>query len=195
MPVLLNSVIFAMSVAFVRRLASPYDRAISHLFYAEKIFAAPHDLLIVSMGVVLLPSLARYAAAREMADVRRLVTMGLRMSFFFGIPSAVGLVLLARPVVDLVYVHGRFGAEDARATASALAGYAIALVFSGHLVLYQAFYALRRTGAILAAGIAMLGVTVVMGVTLVGPLREAGLALAFSGATLASSERYDSHSR
>jgi putative peptidoglycan lipid II flippase len=125
--------------------------------------------------------LAQNAAGGSMDEVRRLVTLGLRMSAFFGIPAAVGLALLAGPVVSLIYERGAFTAEDARETARILQGYAGALVFSGVFILTQAFYALRDTRAILATGVVMLVTTGILGALLVGPVGQAGLGLAFSG--------------
>lgn len=181
-PVLLNSAVFAAGAALLRAYASriPGEGAASHLGYAEKIFSAPQDLFIVSMGSVILPALAADAVAGRLEDVRRRTATGIRMATFFGIPAAVGLILLAEPVTALLYQRGRFDAADTIDTAAAVKGFALSLVFSGHLILYQAFYALGRTGPILLSGLAHLAGIGIAGWLLGGPWRQGGLGLAWS---------------
>jgi putative peptidoglycan lipid II flippase len=185
-PVLLNSLVFTLNVAVVRALATriPMEGAVSHLSYAERIFSAPQDLLVVSMGVVLLPSMTASAASRDFVDLRRRVTLGLRLALFFGIPAAAGLALVAEPLVRLFCERGRFDAADTVETARALRGYAPALAVSGHLILHQAFYAMRQTRSLLVVGLVTLAVSAGLGMVLVGPLRQVGLALAFSASIL-----------
>lgn len=181
-PVLLNAVVFMLMLSVMRALAARtgVEGAVSHLTYADKIVSAPQDIFVISIATVLLPSLAGDAAAGCLDEVRRRVTLGLRMSAFFGIPVAVGMFVLAEPVVALIFQHGLFDASDTLETARVLRAYAGTLAFSGLLILYQAFYALRATGAILASGAAMLAVTAALGAAFLGPFRQAGPALACS---------------
>src|SRR2546426_5197557 len=109
------------------------------------------------------------------------------MSAFFGIPAAVGLYLLAEPVVILFCQHGRFDQAATAGTAAALRGYAPALAFSGHFLLYQAFYAMGRTRAILASTVTMLAGVAAGGALLVGPYGAGGLTLGFSISYVAAS--------
>ena len=182
LPVVLNSAVYAAGAALLRAFASqiPGEGAASHLSYAEKIFSAPQDLFIVSMGSVILPALSADAAAGRLEDLRRRTATGIRMATFFGIPAAVGLLLLAEPVTALLYQRGHFDAADTGDTAAAVRGFAVSLIFSGHWILYQAFYALGRTGPILLSGLAHLAGIGIAGSLLGGPLRQGGLALAWS---------------
>ncbi len=179
LPVVLNSAVFAAGAALLRAYASriPGEGAASHLGYAEKVFSAPQDLFIVSMGSVILPALAADAAAGRLEDVRRRAATGMRMATFFGIPAAVGLLFLAEPVTALLYQRGQFDAADTVDTAAAVRGFALSLIFSAHLILYQAFYALGRTGPILLSGLAHLAGIAIGGALLGG---QGGLALAWS---------------
>jgi len=181
-PVAMNGVLFAVTAAVLRAYASgiPVQGAVSHIAYAERIYSAPPDLFVASLGVALLPAMSGHAAAGELDRVRHLTTVGLRMSLFFGIPAAVGLGMLAEPVVALLCQHGRFDQAATAGTALALRGFAPALAFSGQLILFQAFYALGRTRAILASGAVMLLGNSVAGGFLVGRYGQFGLATAFS---------------
>jgi putative peptidoglycan lipid II flippase len=181
-PVAFNGLLLAATAAVMRTYAAgiPAVGAVSHLTYAERIYSAPPDLFVASLGVALLPAMSEHAAAGELDRVRHLTTVGLRMSFFFGIPAAVGLAMLAEPVVALLCQHGRFDAASTAGTAAALRGYAPALAFSGHLILYQAFYAMGRTRAILGSGLVMLAGTAIVGALLVRRYGQGGLGLGFS---------------
>jgi putative peptidoglycan lipid II flippase len=69
----------------------------------------------------------------------------LRLVAFLNVPSAVGLAVLARPIISLIYEHGRFGAGDTDATGQALLCYALGLyAYSGVKVLAPAFYAIDK---------------------------------------------------
>jgi putative peptidoglycan lipid II flippase len=176
-PVLCVGALFAISVGFVRGLASeiPGEGAVSCLSYAERIFGASNDLVFVSFGMILLPSLARHAAGGETDRLRNQVGKGMRLAAFFGIPAAVGLFLLAEPVVALFCQRGRFGPEDTVRTAQALRGYAASFSLSGAIILQQAFYALGETRPILVSGVAFFGATVLSGPPLARAFGLAGL--------------------
>lgn len=179
-PLLLVGLLVTANSAILRSLASRVGRegAVSHLTYAERIVAAPIDVFALSLGTVLLPGMAQSAAAGDREGVRRRVAKGLRLSALLGPPAALGLVIVAEPLVALICQRGRFDAADTRETARTLWGYAPLLLFAGHTVLHQAFYALRRTGAILASGGVVLACTTALGILLLGPLETLGLALA-----------------
>ncbi|HXG61950.1 MAG TPA: lipid II flippase MurJ [Planctomycetota bacterium] len=187
-PVLLGGLLAAAHAAVLRSFASRIgaEGAVSYLTYAERIVAAPIDVFALSLGTVLLPGLAAGAAAGDRDGMRRTVAKGLRLSVLLGLPAAVGLALVAEPLVALLLERGRFGGGDTAETARALRGYAPVLLFAGYTVLHQAFYALRRTGPILASGMVGVGVTIGVAAALSGPLGVAGLTLAVSAGTAAS---------
>lgn len=183
-PILVRCLILALHVAIVRSLASriPMEGAVSHLNYAEKIFSAPHEIFTASLGVVLLPLLAEHAARNETEDLVRRIQSGLRVVSFFAIPTAVGLAVLAQPIVRLLCQRGQFDETATAETARALRGFSLALLFSGQFILDQAFYAWKRTWPILLSAAAMAAVNAVLGFLLVGPYRQAGLACSYSAA-------------
>src|SRR5207244_2335997 len=70
---------------------------------------------------------------------------GMRLAFLLTIPSAIGLAMLASPIISVIYQHGRFTAEMTRQTGGALQFYAIGLVaYSALKVLTTAFYAIGK---------------------------------------------------
>jgi putative peptidoglycan lipid II flippase len=79
----------------------------------------------------------------------------MRLAFLLTVPSTVGLVLLARPIISLIYERGKFSAASTDQTAAALQFYALGLVaYSGIKVLAPAFYAIdkRKTPMLVSFG-------------------------------------------
>jgi len=80
-----------------------------------------------------------------MDDFRAVLASGMRLAFLLTIPSAIGLAMLASPIISVIYQHGRFTVDMTRNTAGALQFYAIGLVsYSALKVLTPAFYAIGR---------------------------------------------------
>jgi putative peptidoglycan lipid II flippase len=119
---------------------------------AFRLMQLPLGVFGVAIATVAGAGVAQRAAARDMVAVKETLGSALRLLAFLNLPSAVGLAVLARPIIGLVYQHGRFGAADTEATAGALAWYALGLyAYSGVKVLAPAFYALG------AARVAVIG--------------------------------------
>src|SRR2546430_6341164 len=80
-----------------------------------------------------------------MAAFRSALAHAIRLVTLLTIPAAIGLIILAQPIISVVYEHGRFTSEATRQTAAALQFYAIGLAaYSAVKVLAPAFYALDR---------------------------------------------------
>ncbi len=179
-PMVFQTVLYALNALVIRALATriPMEGALSHITYAEKLAYMPGDLLILAIGTVLLPSLATSHARADREETRRLVTTGIRVSWMLAVPAAVGLFLLSEPVVRLLFERGAFDRADSQQTAAVLRILALSLLAGGQVVLSQALYAAHRTKSILLVGVLSLATNAGLGWTLVGPLRQSGLAWA-----------------
>jgi putative peptidoglycan lipid II flippase len=94
---------------------------------------------------VTLPALARAATAGITDEFRSTLSKGLRLVAFLVLPSSLGLILLADPIVSLLYERGAFDAHDRMQTAAALRAYAYGLLGYAWLkVLQPAFYAIDK---------------------------------------------------
>jgi putative peptidoglycan lipid II flippase len=99
----------------------------------------------VAVGTVATTGLARRAAAGDVEGLRETLGRSLSLLAFLTIPATVGLIVVGRPIVRLLFERGRFQAADTENTATALALYSIGLVaFTGVKVLAPAFYALGQ---------------------------------------------------
>jgi putative peptidoglycan lipid II flippase len=121
------------------------DGAIAWLSAAFRLMQLPLGLFGVALGTVTLPLLSRLVVAERMDAFRRELARAMRLAFLLAVPSTVGLMMLAEPIISVVYQHGKFTAYEAEQAAGALRYYAIGLAgYAALKVLVNAFYALER---------------------------------------------------
>jgi putative peptidoglycan lipid II flippase len=124
------------------------DGPIFWLSIAFRLMQLPLGLFGVALGTVTLPLLSRLVVAGRMDAFRAELSHGMRLALLLTVPSTVGLIMLAEPIISVLYQHGRFDAYQASQAAGALRFYAIGLAgYAGLKVLVSAFYALghRKT--------------------------------------------------
>ena len=124
------------------------DGPIFWLAIAFRLMQLPLGLFGVALGTVTLPLLSRLVAVGNLPAFRSELSRGMRLAFLLTIPCTVGLMMLAEPIVSVLYQHGRFDAHQTFEAAGALRYYAIGLAgYAALKVLVNAFYALdqRRT--------------------------------------------------
>jgi putative peptidoglycan lipid II flippase len=117
--------------------------AVSWLNYAFRFLQLPIGVFGVAIATV---STTRYADAAADGNRGRMSLQlgeGLRLVAFLTVPATVGLVVLAQPIISLIYQHGRFGINDTRATVDALELYSLGLVaYAAVKVVAPSFYAM-----------------------------------------------------
>src|SRR3984885_2761137 len=115
------------------------------LTVAFRLMQLPLGIFGVALGTVALPLLARIAASGDTPSFRRELARGMRLALLMTIPASVGLMVLAEPIISVLYQHGRFGAYETAESAGALRFYAIGLCgYAALKVLVNAFYAIDR---------------------------------------------------
>src|SRR2546430_302416 len=125
--------------------ASLGNGPVSWLNIAFRLMQLPLGIFGVAIGTVTLPLVSKSAAVGNTDEFRTILARGMRLAFLLTIPSAIGLAMLASPIISVIYQHGRFTAEMTRQTAGALQFYAIGLVSYAVLkVLTPAFYAIGK---------------------------------------------------
>jgi putative peptidoglycan lipid II flippase len=135
-----------VNILVITIFASHEAGAVTWLQMAFRLMQLPLGVFGVAIATVAGAGMAQAVAARDLPEVRRTLGSALRLVAFLNVPSAVGLAVVAGPIVSLIYQHGRFGPADAAATAQALACFAVGLyAYSGVKVLAPAFYALDRS--------------------------------------------------
>jgi putative peptidoglycan lipid II flippase len=121
------------------------DGPIFWLSIAFRLMQLPLGLFGVALGTVTLPLLSRLVVAGQMTAFRTELAHAMRLALLLTIPSTVGLMMLAEPIISVLYQHGKFNAFQAAQAAGALRFYAIGLAgYAALKVLVNAFYALDR---------------------------------------------------
>ncbi|MCA1809905.1 MAG: murein biosynthesis integral membrane protein MurJ [Lentisphaerae bacterium] len=151
----------------------------SYLYYAERLIYLPLGIFATALGTVLLPTLSMHAARAQTDRICATVNAALRQIIFITAPAALGMLVLARPIVRVIYQHGDFSVQAATMTAGALACYAPGLVmFSLLKVLVPVFHARQDMRTPVRVGIACSLANLALSLLLMWPLGHMGIALA-----------------
>ena len=119
------------------------DGPVSWLGYAFRFMQLPLGLFGVAVASATLPSISRSAAAGRLEEFRETLSQSLGLVFLLTIPSALGLIILSRSLVGVVFQRGAFSAHDTEQTAMALSFYCVGLAgYAAIKVLTPAYYAL-----------------------------------------------------
>lgn len=174
----LINVNLSVDAIFATLVSSDSPRAIDAAF---RIYLLPQGVFSVAIATVLFPTISRLAARADWAGMRRAVSEGIRQIFFMLLPASAFLLVLAEPVVRLVFQRGEFDAASTDLTSEALFYFAIGLAFNGaSLLVIRAFFSLERPWV--PTAVAGLGVVVNAGLNalLYRPLGTGGIPLATS---------------
>jgi putative peptidoglycan lipid II flippase len=121
------------------------DGPVSWLNIAFRLMQLPLGIFGVAVATVTLPLVSRSAALGNTEEFRGALAHAMRLVMLLTIPSAIGLIILAEPIIRLIYQHGRFTAAATTQTAAALRFYALGLAgYAGVKVLAPAFYAINK---------------------------------------------------
>lgn len=121
------------------------DGPITWLNIAFRLMQLPLGIFGVAVATVTLPLVSRSAAVGNTNEFRSALAHSVRLVLLLTIPAAIGLIILAEPIIHLIYQHGRFTEVATIQTAAALRFYAIGLAgYSADKVLAPAFYALDK---------------------------------------------------
>jgi len=155
--------------------------SISWLYYSDRLMEFPLGILGVALATVILPRLSRRQAEAAPEAFSHTLDWGLRMTFIFGIPAALGLALLAGPMIATLFQSGVFDAHDVAMAERSLMAYSLGLqAFILIKVLAPGFYARQDTRTPVRIGVIAMLANMLMNLVLIFPLQHAGLALATS---------------
>lgn len=151
----------------------------SYLYYAERLIYFPLGIFGAALGTVLLPTFSTHAVQGRGDLIRQTLNHSLRQLTFMSLPAAVGMLVLAKPIIQVIYERGGFSQHATDMTALALCVYAPGLVvFSLLKVLIPVFYAQQDMKTPVRIGIVCTCLSLVLKLIFMWPLKHAGLALA-----------------
>jgi putative peptidoglycan lipid II flippase len=157
----------------------------SWLDYAFRLMYMPIGLFGISIATASLPTISGHAANRNDPGLRQAVSSGLRMMLMLNVPATLGLLVLATPIVRLIFERGRFTPADTAATAAALMCYAPGLMgYSAVKLISPSYYALGNSRVPVIASAASIAFNITLNLVLVRSLGHRGLALGTAAGAL-----------
>ncbi|MGA1795729.1 MAG: murein biosynthesis integral membrane protein MurJ [bacterium] len=155
--------------------------SVAALHYALRIWYLPMGLFAVTISTVLFPKFSRHSAMNDLAGLKESYSLGLRSVFLIMVPASMLIIVLARPIVKLLFMRGAFGMESTNAVAYALVFYTLGLTSAGVLHLTnRAFYSLKDTLTPTLVTVAAIAVNYLGDWVLSRPLGHGGIALSTS---------------
>jgi putative peptidoglycan lipid II flippase len=163
------------------------EGAIAAIYYSNRLWMLPLAIFGTAFSQAMLPTMSEHAAREDIEKFKQTLSFSLRSVFFITVPSSVGLIVLAKPIVRALFERGSFDSYSTEITANALLFYSIGLfAYAGVKILVSAFYSLKDTKTPVKTAAAALVINIVLNVILMFPLKVGGLALATSLASVAN---------
>jgi putative peptidoglycan lipid II flippase len=179
--------VFGSSVAQINLLINTLlasflvNGSVSWLYYSDRLMEFPLGVFGIALATVILPSLSRTHVSASPVEFSRLLDWALRWVFLVSVPAAVGLVVLAQPILTTLFMYGRFEIDDVVMSGRALIAFAVGLpALILVKILASGFYARQNTATPARVAAASVGANIVLSLALVYPLAHMGLALAIS---------------
>jgi putative peptidoglycan lipid II flippase len=163
------------------------DQAPAGIDKAFRIYMLPQGVFSVAVSTVLFPTLARFAARGALGDLRATMANGMRQIVLLLLPATAAILVLAEPMVRLVYERGVFDAAQTDLVAEALFWFAFSLPFNGlFLLMTRTFFSLQRPWVPTAIAAGNLGITALFSLLFYDPFGVGGIVAATAIATAAS---------
>lgn len=165
--------------------------AISWLYYANRLQQLPLGVVGAAIGVALLPILSRQLKAGNDAEARQTQDKAIEYGALLSIPAAVAIIVLAEPIINILFQHGKFGALQTRMTAQAVIAYAVGLpVYVMVKAMTPNFFARCDTSTPVKYSVVVLLVNLVLSLLLMKPFGHVGIASATTLAAFVSFYQY-----
>ncbi len=154
------------------------EGSVSALDYGWDLMQMPQTIIGSAIGIVLFPTMSELAAQGDLAGLRQTMAQALRIILALAVPAMVGLMVLGRPLIQVMFERGEFGPDSTAAVYQSLQFWALALVAHSALeVVNRLFYAQKDTTTPLLGALAGMVVNLVLAVLLYRRLDAGGLAL------------------
>lgn len=184
-PTLFSSSIYLVNLSASRVIGlSLNDAAVAVLNFAQRLMELPIGVFAVAVSTVVFPLISRYAAAGDRANLAAAYRKGMRLILVINVPAAAGLVVLAEPIIRVIFEGGKFDAEATRIMMPVLVANAVGLPFLSFASLaLRAFYAQKDTVIPVRAALLSFGANIGLSIVLMQMWSTVGLAIASSVAS------------
>ncbi len=160
----------------------PLDQgAVAALYYGERLYHFPLGVLGLAVAAAIFPLLSRHAARGDREALGADLSLGLRIVLCLGVPAGAGLVLLADPLVRLLFERGQFTPDDTIRAARVITAYGMGVwAFCALPVAVRGFYSLGDSATPVRVGVGAMFLNLTLNLTLLWSMAERGLAVATS---------------
>ncbi|MEO6246709.1 MAG: murein biosynthesis integral membrane protein MurJ [Opitutaceae bacterium] len=185
-PTVFGSAIYLINMAVSRIVGlSLNESAVALLSLATRLMELPIGVFAVAVSTVVFPLISRHAAAGDWKSLARAYRQGMRLILVINIPAAVGLAVLATPIIRVLFQRGAFAAADTVAMQPVLIVSALGLPFLAFVnLVLRAFYAQKDTVTPVRAAALSFVVNLALSFALMGSLGTVGLAIAGNAAVV-----------
>ncbi len=180
-PATISSGAAQINIFISQSIASFIPGAVSILSYAERIYQFPLSIIGIAFGTVLLPKLSKLYKTGDVEQIDKTQNDAIKFSLFLSLPCAFSIMVLASPIIELIYQRGAFTGDDTIKTAAALAAFAVGLpAFILAKIFTPIFYANCDTKTPMKITLQALLVNTLLNVFLMQFIGHVGIALGSS---------------
>ena len=169
---------FAISKAMAWSLG---EGSVASLYYSTRVQELTLGIFSIAFSIALLPTFSEQAAHQDLASLKKTLVFAFRLIGFITFPAMVGLMVLSRPIIQVLFEHGVFDAASTAKTAPCLLFFALGLPFISCVkILAPAFYSLKDTRTPVFVAFFVMITYISLGFLLMGAMGVSGLALALT---------------
>ena len=180
-PVALGAGVAQINLFIDTIIASYFNSGVSYLYYADRINELPLAVIGIAVGTALLPMLSRQIREGKHDEAMKSQNHAIALALFLSLPAAVALMVIAEPVITIMFQRRAFGVIDTIATYKALIAFAFGLpAFILAKVLSPGFYANQDTKTPFKIAMVCIAVNLFFNLALMSSLKHVGMALATS---------------
>lgn len=184
-PVLISTSVNDLNVIVNRNLALGMETgAASVLNYANKMNTMILGIFITAITAIIFPTMSRAFGSGNMKQGKRVMNASIKTVLFLTVPATIGMLILARPIVDIAYLHGKFTIQNAIDTTATLRCYTLALIsISISNVLNRVYYSISDTKTPFFVGAINVAINIGLNLLVAHKFGTRGLAASVSIAT------------
>lgn len=147
--------------------------ALSAITNAQRLYQFPLGVLAISLATAAFPTFSQFAVRADLHGLTSAVAQSLRLAIFVGLPSGFALVILGRPIIALLFEHGRFGPDETARAARVLLWYGLGMAaYCCQHILLRGFYSLKDTLTPMKVSCWLVALNAALNVGLLWTLRE-----------------------
>ena len=164
------------------RIASGFEGGVTMLEYANRLYTVMVGVFSFVVTNLIFPKLSKSNASDNGEEAARLLVSSLKAIAIVILPLMAGFIILSKPIIAVIYEHGKFTAQDTLKTSAALACYSVGMIgFSVNEIMSKAFFSKRNSKTPMINALVSMAVNIAIAYSLSPVMGINGLALAAAG--------------